>query len=89
MLNRCVKGSDRPKEVVESNQYRHPPQGFIKLNFDSATKHNLGEAGIGGVFRDSRGKNLQTFAMDCGEASNNKTELHALKRGLEISLWDS
>lgn len=73
--------------MAESIQYRHPPQGFIKLNFVGTVKHNPGEAGIGGVFRDAGGNTLRTFATDCGEASNNEAELHALKRGLEIALW--
>lgn len=72
--------------MAESNEYRQPPQGFIKLNFDGAVKHNSGEADIGGVFRDAGGNTLRTFGMDCGEASNNEAELHALKRGLEIVL---
>jgi len=41
------------KAGAESNQYRHPPQGLVKLNFDRAGSHNLGEADIGGVFRDA------------------------------------
>lgn len=86
MLNGCVKGSDRPREVAESNQYHQPPQGFIKLNFDGATKHNPREASIGGVFRDAGGKTLRIFVMDCVEASNKEAELHALKLGLEIAL---
>ena len=79
MVNRGDSRADKAKEVTESTQYRCPPHGFSKLNFDGAAKHNPGEAGIGGVFRDAEGKILRTFAMDCGEASNNEAELHALK----------
>lgn len=59
------------REVEEIKQYRHPPQGFAKLNFDGVAKNNPGEAGIRGVFRNDRGKTLRIFMMDCGEATNN------------------
>lgn len=51
----------------------------MKLNFDSAAKHNPGEAGIRGVFRNDCGNTLRIYAMDCGEAANNEAELHGLK----------
>jgi ribonuclease HI len=73
-------------EVEEVNHYRNPQQGFIKLNFDGAAKGNPGEAGTGGVFRDDRGRTLRIYAMDCGNATNNEAELHALKKGLEIAI---
>jgi len=79
MVNRGDSRADKAKEVTESTQYSCPPHGFTKLNFDGATKHNPGEVGIGGVFRDAKGNTLRIFAMDCGEASNNEAELHALK----------
>jgi hypothetical protein len=34
-------------------KWEPPPQGFIKLNYDGASKGNPGQAGAGGLFRDS------------------------------------
>jgi len=39
--------------------YTRPPDGFIKLNFDGASKGNPGPAGIGGLFRDIVGNNTE------------------------------
>jgi len=49
-------------------------------------KGNPGEAGIGGIFRDDRGRTLKIYAMNCGNAINNEAGLHALKKGLEIAI---
>lgn len=70
----------------EVNQFRRPQKDFIKLNFDGAAKGNLGEAGTRGIFRDNRGRTLIIYVMDCGNATINDAELHALKKGLEIAI---
>lgn len=49
-------------------------------------KGNPGEVGTGKVFRDDRGRILRIYAMDCGNATNNEVELHALKKELEIAI---
>ena len=56
------------------------------MNFDGVAKGNPGKVGTGGVFRDDRGTMLKIYAMDCGNATNNEAELHALKKGLEIAI---
>lgn len=75
----------KTREVEEISTYRHPPQGFVKLNFDGATKGNMG---IGGLFNNDGGTTLRIYAMDCGEATKNEAELHTLKRGVKISIWE-
>lgn len=68
----------------EEDHYRNPPQGFTKLNFDGAGKGNLGEASIGGIFRDDGGRICWVYAMDCGMASNNEVVFWVLNRGIVI-----
>ena len=68
------------------HQCQQPPQmGFIKLNFDSASKGNLGQAGIGDVFRNSQDVVCRVYAMDLGYATNNEAELTSLQQGLIIA----
>jgi ribonuclease HI len=62
-----------------------PPQtGFLKLNFDGASKGNPRKAGAGGVIIDSGGKIIRLYATSIGNTTNNATEFGALEQGLEI-----
>lgn len=64
----------------------HPPeQPFHKLNYDGASKNNLGLIGFGGVFRNSMGSILWIYYGNLGHTTNNVTELQALARGLVIA----
>lgn len=42
--------------------------------------------GTRGLFRDDKGKMLRVYSMDYRNVSNNESQLHALKRGLEIAI---
>eukprot|EP00253_Pinus_taeda_P022541 PITA_22541 len=44
------------------DKFCYPKENFIKLNFDGASKGNPGEAGFGGIFRDSSNKVRWIFA---------------------------
>jgi hypothetical protein len=48
-----------------------PPTGFIKINFDGASKGNPGPAGHGAVIRNSKGEILTLTAGYLGETTNN------------------
>jgi hypothetical protein len=61
------------------------PQGFLKLNFDGASKGNPGEAYYGGLFRDENGLILRTYAGRMG-LDNNNAELKVLEEGLQIAI---
>ena len=65
--------------------WQPPHLGFIKINFDGASKGNPGQAGIGGVFKNSQGAVCRVYAMDLGYATNNEAELTSLQQGLIIA----
>eukprot|EP01018_Ginkgo_biloba_P006149 Gb_11812 [translate_table: standard] len=56
----------RDKSNRESCRWIRPPEGWVKCNFDGATKGNLGLAGAGGLCRNAEGTLLGTFAKPLG-----------------------
>jgi ribonuclease HI len=62
-----------------------PPIGFLKLNFDGASKGNPGPVGFGGVFRNNMGEIVCLYYGNIKHDSNNATELSGLLHGLIIS----
>jgi ribonuclease HI len=63
-----------------------PPIGFIKINFDGASKGNPGPAGFGATLRNSNGKILYLVAGFMGENTNNAAELTGLLHGLQAAI---
>jgi hypothetical protein len=63
-----------------------PPTGFIKINFNGASKGNLGPTRFGVVLRNSEGEILYLTTGYLGENKNNATELSSLLKGLNIAL---
>ena len=61
-------------------------EGVIKLNFDRASKGNLGEGGLGGLFRDSQAHTCFIYAKSCGISSNNEVEFTVVREGLLIAI---
>ncbi|KMT09347.1 hypothetical protein BVRB_6g134410 [Beta vulgaris subsp. vulgaris] len=60
---------------------------FLKLNVDGAWKEEWQMAGIGGVFRDKKGKWKFGFAKKIEAISPEAAELLAIREGLQIA-WD-
>eukprot|EP00253_Pinus_taeda_P011321 PITA_11321 len=68
----------------DSPGWHKPPAGFLKLNFDGASRGNPGLAGIGGVIRNHRGEILYIYSQALGEATNNEMEFAAMEKALEF-----
>jgi hypothetical protein len=55
-----------------------PPSGFMKLNFDRASRGNLGLGGVGGIFRDAQGEIIIMYIVRLGHTTNNGEEMEGL-----------
>ncbi|GLJ53797.1 hypothetical protein SUGI_1148150 [Cryptomeria japonica] len=68
------------KDVV----WKPPPTGWVKLNFDGASKGNLGRARFGALIRNDCGRIICSVAGPYGTTSNNEVELKGLEEGLAM-----
>ncbi|XP_059070638.1 uncharacterized protein LOC131860272 [Cryptomeria japonica] len=67
-------------------RWKAPPRGWTKLNFDGASKGNLGESGIGAIIRDEHGNILHGLFGGIRVATNNEAEIRALEAGLHLCI---
>lgn len=58
---------------------------MYKINFDGASKGNLGHSGFSGLIRDHTGNNITIFLGYHGWDTNNSAELEGLWQGLLIA----
>lgn len=63
-------------------KWDRPPSGWCKLNIDGSAQED-GSSG-GGIIGNSEGEIVAGFSYFYGEASNNLTELFALKDGMTL-----
>ena len=70
----------KPKccRVESPNSWSPPPRLVYKLNFDGAARGNPGDAGYGGVCRNSSGEIMQLYYGSIGVDTNNSTELEGM-----------
>lgn len=81
------RAEKRIRPITQSpKHFRYPGEHMIKLNFNGASKGNPGQAGLGGIFRDSRENTRWVYAEWGGEMTNNESELWALHQGLRIAV---
>ncbi|XP_077215805.1 uncharacterized protein LOC143850438 [Tasmannia lanceolata] len=80
-LTICNKGSSKLKI---SQRWLPPPDGMIKLNFDGSSIGNPGDAGIGGLCRNSKGDVLWAFSGPIGVADSSEAEVRAAHCGLKL-----
>ncbi|XP_077232605.1 uncharacterized protein LOC143869951 [Tasmannia lanceolata] len=84
----CKEGISKVKII---QPWLPPPEGMIKLNFDGSSLGNPGDAGIGGLCRDSEGDVLWAFSGPIGVADSNEAEVRAVHCGiksLDLSVLD-
>ena len=67
-------------------KWEPPPPGWIKLNFDGASRGNPGKAGIGCIIRDEYGNRLVERSKPLAKVTNNMAELEAVKEGINLSI---
>ena len=56
--------------------------GFLKYNFDGASKGNMGKVSHGGVLRDENGSIIFLFYCHLGKTTNNMEKLMAMEKCL-------
>lgn len=61
-----------------------PPLGSFKINYDDASKGNLGPSGIGTLIFDQNGKLVIATCKKVSNGTNNKAKLKALSLGLDL-----
>ncbi|KAI3465658.1 hypothetical protein Pfo_022321 [Paulownia fortunei] len=69
--------------LIQKVSWNRPPQDWIKLNSDGASKGNPGLAGIGGIVRDEFENLVNAFLVFVGETTNMVAEIQALAFGLQ------
>jgi ribonuclease HI len=86
-----VKGRHNPNQVrrvpqlsLGEHNWKPPPKGSLKLNFDGASKGNPGRTSMGGVIRDNQGRIIRFYTGSLGNSTNNVAKFGALETGLEI-----
>ncbi|GLJ26050.1 hypothetical protein SUGI_0499810 [Cryptomeria japonica] len=57
--------------------------GWMKLNFDSATRGNLGRSGLGTIIRNDAGEVVRALSGLVGVVTNNVVEISKLEAGLQ------
>ncbi|GLJ44584.1 hypothetical protein SUGI_0937060 [Cryptomeria japonica] len=57
--------------------------GWMKLNFDGASRGNLGWSGVGIIIRNTVGEVVRVISGPIGVATNNVVEIYALEARLQ------
>ncbi|KAH9316952.1 hypothetical protein KI387_018721, partial [Taxus chinensis] len=69
----------------ENSSWHSPQRGWVKLNFDEASKGNPGHAGFRCILHTETGSFITATAAYLAMATNNKSEFQALVTGLKLA----
>ena len=75
------------EKSIHSNsptRWTPPPLGFIKINFDGASRGKPGPTEFGSVLQNHVGEIIHLVVGFLGENTNNVAELLSLIRGLKV-----
>lgn len=81
-LDQSRKMKVNKKEI----KWNLPHFDFLKLNFDGASRGNLGALGVGIYIQDSLGTIIEAISFQLPIGMNNIVEAQAILLGLEINL---
>ncbi|KAK2635596.1 hypothetical protein Ddye_030388 [Dipteronia dyeriana] len=82
LKDRCI--APICSKPIHANVWSLPSLGCKKFNVDGSTVGNPGNAGIGGVLRDSLGKVLGLFSLSVGIQDSNTAEIMAFHRACTL-----
>ncbi|KAL9304836.1 putative ribonuclease H domain-containing protein [Arabidopsis thaliana] len=85
--NLVAGGSQTVARVERHIAWTKPPEGWVKVSTDGASRGNPGPAAAGGVIRDEDGLWVGGFALHIGVCSAPMAELWGVYYGLLIA-WD-
>lgn len=80
------KGSPTNELSRKECKWIPPIKGWFKLNFDGASRGNLGRAGLGCCLHNSNGVEVAFMALLCGSCTNNVVEMQALDVGINLGI---
>ncbi|GLJ05711.1 hypothetical protein SUGI_0023720 [Cryptomeria japonica] len=72
--------------VVGEHEYEIIWEGWVKLNFDGATRGNPGESDFGCIIGDENGHCLWATYGYLGNSTNNNLEMEVVFRGIKLSI---
>ena len=78
-----IRDRQSKKKVDRVGKWSPPPLGTLKINTDGSSRGNPGQAGVGGIGRDSLGKVIFFFSEYKGIKTNNYMEALAILLALE------
>lgn len=74
--------NDRKAKRKNAN-WQAMPAGWMKLNFDGASRGNPGQSGMGAIIRNEVGEVVHAIFGPVGIATNNMAEIYVLEVGLQ------
>ncbi|KAH9293663.1 hypothetical protein KI387_041132, partial [Taxus chinensis] len=85
VLDKFTLGPVELHKPKKNSIWIRPEENVVKLNFDGASKGNLGLAGGGGILRNNEGDWLFVYVGPLGWQTNNMAEARALLWGVLLA----